>query len=78
MRNLDFCRMIETENHPSVVHFVPASSLEKGAVVPTINYGEFTENTVASETFVFLHSCNRKNSSLREGAVELARLKEPA
>ena len=48
MRNLDFCRMIETENHPSVVHFVPDSSLEKGAVVLWIAYGEFTERMVTN------------------------------
>ena len=32
--------MIETLSHPSVAY--GASSLEKGAVVPTINYGKFT------------------------------------
>ena len=38
--------MIETENHPSVVHFVPDSSPARGAVVPTICYGKFTKSKI--------------------------------
>ena len=40
--------MIETENHPSVSRVALASSLEKGAVVRCMGYGNltvrFTEN----------------------------------
>ena len=43
--------MIATKNHPSVVHFVPDSSLGKGAVVRCMAYGYLTGSMVANKTF---------------------------